>query len=72
MENKSEELNVCQVFIENETLFGCVEPIKYKVIFDGMGVEGFSCQRHYEFTKSEVERNEMSAMVKFVEINNDK
>ena len=73
MKDENETLEVCQMinFIEDDALFGCLEPIKYKVIFDGMGIEGFSCQRHYEFARSEVERNGMSAMIKFVEINNE-
>ncbi len=68
-----EALDICQIinFVEDDTLFDCLEPIKYKVIFDGMGIEGASCQRHYEFLKSEVEKNGMSNMIKFVEIIND-
>ncbi|MBA3632774.1 MAG: hypothetical protein H0W58_08210 [Acidobacteria bacterium] len=73
MENEIEALEICQIinFIEDDTIFGCLEPIKYKVIFEGMGIELASCQHHYEFMRSEVEKNKMSAMIKFIEINND-
>jgi hypothetical protein len=74
MENKSEELSVCQVidFIEDDELFSCRELVNHKIIYKGMGIEGFSCQRHYEFFRNEVEKNGMSEMIEFVEINNDK
>lgn len=73
MENENEALEVCQIinFIEDDTLFGCLEPIRYKVIFEGMGIEAACCQLHYEFARSEVERNGMLSMIKFVDINND-
>lgn len=61
--------SVCQVinFIEDDALFGCREPVKYRIIYKGMGIEGDSCQRHYEFFKNEVEKKGMSEMIKFVE-----
>jgi vacuolar-type H+-ATPase subunit B/Vma2 len=72
---KSEErvLETCQVinFTQSDTLFGCLEPIKYKIIFEGLGIEATSCQSHYEFFRSEVERTGILEKVKFVEINND-
>ena len=73
MEDINEITKMCEMinFIEDDALFGCLEPIKYKVIFEGVGVEGFSCQRHYKFFKDDVEKKGMTEFIKFVEINND-
>lgn len=73
MQNENEALEICQMinFIEDDTLFGCLEPIRYKVVFEGMGIEAACCQLHYEFAKSEVEKNKMSDMIKFVPISDD-
>lgn len=64
--------SVCQVinFIEDDALFGCREPVKYTIIYKGMGIEGASCQSHYEFFRDEMEKNGMLEMIEFVEINN--
>jgi hypothetical protein len=71
MEDEYRTYEVCQIinFMEDHTIFGCLEPIKYKVIL--MGMEAVSCQSHYEFMKSEVEKNGMSEMMEVIEINND-
>ncbi len=69
MNNENEAMNVCQIFTEGEVLFGCVKPIKYKIIYGE--TEAVCCQKHYEFFRSEVERVGILNMIKFVEINKD-
>ncbi len=50
MEDENEVLEICQVInFVDDTIFGCLEPVKYKVIFEGMGIEAASCQHHYDF-----------------------
>ncbi len=71
MNNENEAMNVCQIFTEGEVLFGCVEPIRYKIIFEGMGTELASCQKHYEFYRSEAERVGILDRIKFMEIDKD-
>lgn len=68
---RSIEAEICQVinFIEDDALFGCREPVKYKIIYKGMGIEGASCQRHFEFFREEMEKKGMLEMIEFVEIN---
>ena len=73
MKGENEALSVCQIinFMEKDhVIFGCREPIKYKIIL--MGEEAVSCQRHYEFMKSEVEKHGMSEMIEVIEINDNK
>jgi hypothetical protein len=69
MNNENEAMNVCQIFTEGEVLFGCVKPIKYKIVF--MGTEAASCQKHYEFYRSEAERVGILDRIEFVEINKE-
>ena len=73
MKDENEALEVCQVinFIEDDALFGCLEPIKYKIILEGLGIEAISCQRHAELFKSEAEKKGILNKIKLVDITDD-
>jgi hypothetical protein len=68
MKLENDTKRICQVinFIEDKALFACREPIKYQVKYEILGIETYACQKHYEYFKDEVERNEMSEIIKFI------